>query len=706
MATKTIITRIKNKVDMLAKWQAYTGTLLDGEIAIVRVPTGDTYTNPVTGKSEPVVELLMKVGDGSTPFADLPWMSAKASDVYNWAKLSDPTAIPVTINGTPSTIGAYLAQVNANAANISSNDTDIANLSAKVDVEKVSTAISGAINALSGSTSGSGNFVKAVTQTNGQISVTMGTIAESELPNISTDKVYLAGASGTTLTAKLNTMAADIASKEGAHDHPYLSNTTKYAASSSVGGPANSANKVNKAVTFKATDGAAAGTSFDGSAAVTVSYATVGAAAASHDHDDIYYTDDEIDAKVLALNNAIAAKSDSDHVHDDRYYTETEVDNKIAAAVSSALKYKGTKETTSALPTSGNATGDVWNITKACAASGALPKVNAGDNVAWNGTGWDVLAGTVDLSNYYVKSEVNAELAKKSDTGHTHNYAGSDSEGGPANSVKAAITFSNSGSGATSGTTYNGSSAKTISYNTIGAAPATHNHTKSQITDFEHNHDERYYQQSEVDALLATKEGTHDHPYLPNTTTYAGSSTKGGAANSVANSLKVQLNGGTTEGTNQFTFNGAAAKTVNVTASAVGAYTKAEVDAELAKKQNSGNYAASSHAHGHITNDGTITTTALTSTTGVGGVVVTDSNNKVTRMSPATVRSLIGAGTSSLTLGTTATTAAAGNHTHSGYEADITAIEANYLRVNSSNKLVQHVSGTDTEIIFDCGGAE
>ena len=84
--TKTIITRIKNKVDTLAKWNAYTGTLLDGEIAVVRVPTGESYTNPVTGKNEPVVELLMKVGDGSTDFADLKWMSAKASDVYDWAK--------------------------------------------------------------------------------------------------------------------------------------------------------------------------------------------------------------------------------------------------------------------------------------------------------------------------------------------------------------------------------------------------------------------------------------------------------------------------------------------------------------------------------------------------------------------------------------------------------------------------------------------
>jgi hypothetical protein len=40
---------------------------------------------------------------------------------------------------------------------------------------------------------------------------------------------------------------------------------------------------------------------------------------------------------------------------------------------------------------------------------------------------------------------------------------------GTANQVKTALTFSNAGSGAASGTTYNGSTARTISYNSIGA---------------------------------------------------------------------------------------------------------------------------------------------------------------------------------------------------------------------------------------------
>lgn len=59
---------------------------------------------------------------------------------------------------------------------------------------------------------------------------------------------------------------------------------------------------------------------------------------------------------------------------------------------------------------------------------------------------------------------------------HTHNYAGSSSAGGAANSVKTSLTFNNGGSGAASGTTFNGSTARTISYNTVGAAPATHGH--------------------------------------------------------------------------------------------------------------------------------------------------------------------------------------------------------------------------------------
>ena len=79
-------------------------------------------------------------------------------------------------------------------------------------------------------------------------------------------------------------------------------------------------------------------------------------------------------------------------------YTKDEVDAKM----SSALEYKGSKDTYADLPTTGNKKGDVWNIVNADAAHG----VNAGDNVAWNGTTWDVLAGTMDLSAYMLAADL------------------------------------------------------------------------------------------------------------------------------------------------------------------------------------------------------------------------------------------------------------------------------------------------------------
>ena len=55
-------------------------------------------------------------------------------------------------------------------------------------------------------------------------------------------------------------------------------------------------------------------------------YATVeqlnAKADANHNHNDIYYTETEIDTK-------LASKSDATHNHDDRYYTETEINNKL-----------------------------------------------------------------------------------------------------------------------------------------------------------------------------------------------------------------------------------------------------------------------------------------------------------------------------------------------------------------------------------------
>lgn len=68
--------------------------------------------------------------------------------------------------------------------------------------------------------------------------------------------------------------------------------------------------------------------------------------------------------------------------------------------MASVLTYKGSKDTYAELPTSGNKIGDVRNIVNADPTHG----VKAGDNVAWDGTAWDVLGGVIDLSAYFNKN--------------------------------------------------------------------------------------------------------------------------------------------------------------------------------------------------------------------------------------------------------------------------------------------------------------
>ena len=85
-------------------------------------------------------------------------------------------------------------------------------------------------------------------------------------------------------------------------------------------------------------------------------------------------------------------------------YTKAEVD----AKVSSVMRYKGSKNTYAELPSEGNEIGDVWNVVGADAVNG----VRAGDNFAWNGTGWDNLGGAVVLDGYATKDDLSGKVDK------------------------------------------------------------------------------------------------------------------------------------------------------------------------------------------------------------------------------------------------------------------------------------------------------
>ena len=83
------------------------------------------------------------------------------------------------------------------------------------------------------------------------------------------------------------------------------------------------------------------------------------------------------------------------------YQTANDVETAITNKISSVMTYKGTVANYSDLPTNAKV-GDTYNITNKSSHN------KAGDNAAWNGTSWDILAGTIDLSGYYTKDEMKA----------------------------------------------------------------------------------------------------------------------------------------------------------------------------------------------------------------------------------------------------------------------------------------------------------
>lgn len=90
---KEINTRIQLKHDTLANWNSSSIALKYGEAAVAFV---DTATTDAHGNIVHVPTALLKFGDatGTKTFKDLPFASALAADVYNWAK-----AHTVALNG-------------------------------------------------------------------------------------------------------------------------------------------------------------------------------------------------------------------------------------------------------------------------------------------------------------------------------------------------------------------------------------------------------------------------------------------------------------------------------------------------------------------------------------------------------------------------------------------------------------------------------
>ena len=173
------------------------------------------------------------------------------------------------------------------------------------------------------------------------------------------------------------------------------------------------------------------------------------------------------------------------------------------------------------------------------------------------------------ISNGILSADTGTGANQVAKGNHTHNYAGSASAGGAANSTKGTLTINNNAGTAIA--VFNGSAdtAITLTYSTVGAAAATHDHGTASTESFGVVKIGTSAGLKISDGILSADTGTGANQVAKgnHTHNYAGSASAGGAANSTKGTLTLNNNAGTAVAT----FNGSADSSVTLTYSMVGA---------------------------------------------------------------------------------------------------------------------------------------
>ena len=100
------------------------------------------------------------------------------------------------------------------------------------------------------------------------------------------------------------------------------------------------------------------------------------------------------DGKITASSKITVPTNNNQLTNGAGYQTASDVATAISSAMTTVMNYKGTKAAVANLPSTGNTKGDVWHVTA------------TGGEYAWDGTEWQELGSTIDLSGYVQSSEV------------------------------------------------------------------------------------------------------------------------------------------------------------------------------------------------------------------------------------------------------------------------------------------------------------
>lgn len=332
--------------------------------------------------------------------------------------------------------------------------------------------------------------------------------------------------------------------------------THSYAGSSSAGGAATSANKVNSNLVIKLNGGSAEGTdlfTFNGSAAKTINLTpdSLGLSAAGHNHDDRYYTEEEINTKFTNLNTEIngalsglntlvsaeeeratAAEAANKKAVEDEATARTNADNALDARLDK-LEGSGAGSVAKAL-----ADAKSYADTKVAGILDSAPEALNTLN--------ELAAALGDDPNF--STTIMTEIGKKANSQHGNHV--------PATQTANNAVFLR-----------NDNTWQTVTPDNIGAAKASHG---THVT---------YATAAPLVAGTAavgssSKVAREDHVH-PVQTSVSGNA---GSANKVNNALSIQLNGGTAT-----TFDGSATKSINITPASIGAAAAHNHDAYVNK---------------------------------------------------------------------------------------------------------------------------
>ena len=119
-------------------------------------------------------------------------------------------------------------------------------------------------------------------------------------------------------------------------------------------------------------------------------------------------TDNKGVSTEFIANNYVLPQATSNSIGGIKLYNEsgdnldgTMTQQAITGLLSSLYRFKGSISSYADLPSTNNAVGDTYNI----ASPDTEHNIIAGDSVSWNGTSWNKLAGSVNLTNYLKKND-------------------------------------------------------------------------------------------------------------------------------------------------------------------------------------------------------------------------------------------------------------------------------------------------------------